>query len=134
MNKKSPLYSFSYFVLFSLHLLYEDMKLNHLKKRFLADLVKILHRVASDLKLSEYVHHYWMDFPNKCSFSQSNLMGKPLFEIANYPPSFAKTPPNIYLHLYNMLQKKKVDPFPYIFKINNRTRDLIQVHEFNPYF
>lgn len=127
VNKRAALYPFVSWILFSLHLLYEDMKLNHLKEKFLPTLAKVLHHLASDLKLSDYVHHYWMDFPNKCPFNQSNSYGESPIEIINFPSSFHKAPPNIFQHFCNMLLKKKVDPYPFIFKVNNRTKDLIQV-------
>lgn len=104
------------------------MKLNQLKYRFLPALAKILHHLSCDLKLSQYVHHYWMDFPNKCPFNESSCSGESQIEVDNYPPYLNKSPPNILQHFYHMLLRRNVDPYPFIFKINNRTKDLIQVH------
>lgn len=126
LSKTGILYPHALAILFSLHLLYEDMKLNDLKRRFLLPLVKVLHRLACDLNLLNYVHHYWLDFPDVCPFSGS--WDKTRTDV-NIPSYFSEIPPNIFEHFCNMLLKKDVKCYPYMFKVNNRTKDFIQVRK-----
>lgn len=45
---------------------YKDLKLNTMKIDLLPMVVQLLHQLATDLKLEEYVYHYWKDYPLFC--------------------------------------------------------------------
>lgn len=102
------------------------MKLNELKRSFLPSLVKMLHHLASDLQLVNYIHHYWMDFPSICAYKCRSTVDITRNNIIA-PSYFTDVPPNIYKHFYDMMLKKNVEPYPFMVKVNNRTKDLIQV-------
>lgn len=46
---------------------FEDLKLNTMKTDLLPMVVQLLYQLATDLKLVEYVYHYWKDFPLYCN-------------------------------------------------------------------
>ena len=50
-------------VLFCLHLLYEDLKLDVSFWSELSMMAKMLAMLSADLQLDEYLLHYWQDFP-----------------------------------------------------------------------
>ena len=50
-------------VLFCLHLLYEDLKLDVNFWSELSMMAKMLAMLSADLQLEEYLLHYWQDFP-----------------------------------------------------------------------
>jgi len=37
-----------------------------MKSNLLPMIVQLLYQLATDLKLDEYVYHYWKDYPNCC--------------------------------------------------------------------
>ena len=53
-------------ILWCLHLLYEDFKLDKASLVYLSPMSMVLSKLAGDLKLGCYVEHYWKDFPMSC--------------------------------------------------------------------
>ena len=66
LDTNAPLFSNISNVLLTLHLLYEDSKLNKFHWKGCPTLASFLSRIAADLNLKSYVHHYWRDFPTAC--------------------------------------------------------------------
>lgn len=48
-------------------LIFKDLKLNTLKNDLLPMIVQLLYQLATDLKLEEYIYHYWKDYPFICN-------------------------------------------------------------------
>lgn len=46
---------------------FKDLKLNTMKTDLLPMIVQLLYQLATDLKLDEYVYHYWKDNPHFCN-------------------------------------------------------------------
>lgn len=46
---------------------FKDLKLNTMKTDLLPMIVQLLYQLATDLKLEEYVYHYWKDYPLFCN-------------------------------------------------------------------
>lgn len=44
----------------------KDLKLNTMKNDLLPMVVQLLYQLSTDLKLEEYVYHYWKDHPIFC--------------------------------------------------------------------
>nr|CAD7198790.1 unnamed protein product [Timema douglasi] len=129
VNSIAPLFTSMPLVLFSLHLLYEDLKLNVLLVESLPSLAKLLHQLASDLRLNEYSHHYWKDFPYDCplsSWKESQILETELKKLA-LPSFMTAEPPDLFHHVYSLLKKHKVPPFPYISRLNRKTRNIVQL-------
>nr|CAD7262920.1 unnamed protein product [Timema shepardi] len=129
VNSTAPLFTSMPLVLFSLHLLYEDLKLNVLLVESLPSLAKLLHQLASDLRLNEYSHHYWKDFPYDCplsSWKESQILETELKKLA-LPSFMTAEPPDLFHHVYSLLKKHKVPPFPYISRLNRKTRNIVQL-------
>lgn len=93
IDTNAILFPYIYDILFSLHLVYEvciilyskkiiiikftlkfffeDLKLNTMKTDLLPMIVQLLYQLSIDLKLEEYVHHYWKDHPLFCKRNYS---------------------------------------------------------------
>jgi hypothetical protein len=52
----------------------QDLKLNMLLAESLPLLAQLLHQLACDLQLQEYVLHYWKDFPFHCPLVTCSLV------------------------------------------------------------
>jgi len=124
--------SFNYLphVLFVLHLLYEDLKLDCLYWDDAQLLATLLIPLASALKLVRYCDLYWRDFPSLWSkdsvplslgITQATDLEKLLPLIQRI-----EAPPNIYVHLLSILSSRKVSaPYPHIKLVNTRSKDLV---------
>lgn len=53
--------------------LFKDLKLNTMKSDLLPMIVQLLYQLANDLKLEEYIYHYWKDYPLFCNRHKLSL-------------------------------------------------------------
>lgn len=128
-NIKAPLFSHLPSILFALHLVYEDFKLNTLHWEFCSLLVTCLHQLASDMRAGQYLHHYWKDFPTICPLNGAPTQ-VPLEEIQNLtiPAYYTECPPHVLGHLYTIMGGIEVEPFPYIPEVCTTTRNLVLLY------
>ena len=112
-------------VLFVLHLLYEDFKLDALTWNDAQLMIALLLPLASALKLDKYCDFYWRDFSLVCDrirpgFIQANDMDKlqPMLQrILN--------PCHIYNHLLTISRRKKtLSVYPHVKHVNTRSKHL----------
>jgi hypothetical protein len=61
--------------------LLQDLKLNMLLAESLPLLAQLLHQLACDLQLQEYVLHYWKDFPFHCPLVTCSLVRHVAFDV-----------------------------------------------------
>lgn len=116
---------------FSLHLLYEELKLNVLRKKDLKMLSDFLSKVSYDLGLHCYQMYYWKDYPNHCDISKySNrvqLNQANLKNVTHWPCIDNDRPISIFQFLHDLLCDQTTYAYPYVRNINPRTKDVIQV-------
>ncbi|CAL1682145.1 unnamed protein product [Lasius platythorax] len=126
INVQAVLYPHLPLVLFSLHLLYEELKLNSVLSESLPLLGQLLYQLSIDLKFEMYVHHYFLDSPSlsylKTVESQISDSDLQKITIPNYMP---RKPPNIFETLNNTLNGIEITAFPYLSHVNPRTRNVI---------
>ncbi|XP_075976673.1 anaphase promoting complex subunit 1 [Anticarsia gemmatalis] len=128
-NTNSLLFPYVLQVLYSLHLVYEEMKLNTLLCNNLKPLSSFLYQVAKDLKLDAYVNHYWLDFPTELNleYEEESQISEGSLKKLCEPAYFSKDPPNIYGYLNAMLKDNDVGYYPYLADVNNMSRDIIEI-------
>ncbi|KAL1461424.1 hypothetical protein WDU94_013324 [Cyamophila willieti] len=124
INTSAILYPSLYSILFSFHLLYEEIKLDSLLLDTLPMLVRLLYVLCVDFDMKEYAHHYWLDYPYLCKRTNER---KPFKHSLNMPAYVEPSPPNIFKHLYQIVKQTPNSLYPFINKVNNRSRDLIQL-------
>ena len=115
-------------ILYSLHLVYEDLKLDPTMKEDLRSLALMTYELSLDLKLDKYQAHYFIDFPDLVQirsfcyvensdagkFVQSNLM--------------ANEVPHIFKYIANIISRasdKDHQPYPYVPNLNDTSRDIV---------
>ncbi|XP_012223687.1 anaphase-promoting complex subunit 1 isoform X2 [Linepithema humile] len=126
INVQAALFPHFPLILFSLHLLYEELKLNSVISESLPLLGQLLYQLSIDLKFEIYTHHYFLDFPSlfylktvKSQISESDLQK---ITIPNYIP---QKPPDIFETLDNILNGIDTTTFPHLSHVNIRTRNII---------
>ncbi|KAJ8719345.1 hypothetical protein PYW08_011520 [Mythimna loreyi] len=128
-NTNSMLFPYIIQVLYSLHLVYEEIKLNTLLWSNLRPLSTFLYQISKDLKLDAYVNHYWLDFPTDLNLEyedESQISEGSLKKLCE-PVYFCRDPPNIYAYLNSVLKDLDVGYYPYLAEVNNMSRDIIEI-------
>lgn len=128
INVQAVLFPHLPLVLFSLHLLYEELKLNSVISESLPLLGQLLYQLSIDLKFEMYTHHYFLDSPSLCHLKTvtSQISDTDLQKIAipNYIP---RKPPDVFETLDNMLNRIDVVTYPYLSHVNPKTRNIIYI-------
>ncbi|XP_077273571.1 anaphase promoting complex subunit 1 isoform X1 [Temnothorax americanus] len=126
INVQAVLFPHFSLILFSLHLLYEELKLNSVISESLPLLGQLLYQLSMDLKFEMYAHHYFLDSPSlsylKTMKSQINDSDLRKIAIPSYMP---RKPPGIFETLNIMLDGADVTAFPYLSHVNPRTRNIV---------
>ncbi|XP_043478595.1 anaphase-promoting complex subunit 1 [Leptopilina heterotoma] len=127
INTQASLFPYLPLVLFSLHLLYEELKLNCLMTESLPLLAQLLSQMSKDLKFDHYLHHYFLDYPKQCKINfVSQITDVDLQKIT--PPNYmSMKPSSIFETLNNLMNFENVTPFPYLKHVNTKTRNIIQL-------
>lgn len=124
INSNDPLYVHAGQILCALHVIYEDMMLNHTKD--CTPLLELLYLLACDFDLHEYRHYYLAENwkiskrVRKTHQLSSSLAGSNIF----MPRLFEQTPPS-YLKWARLFLSKsdngsQLSPFPYIGSVTSR--------------
>ncbi|XP_032663807.1 anaphase-promoting complex subunit 1 isoform X2 [Odontomachus brunneus] len=128
INVQAALFPHLPLVLFSLHLLYEELKLNNVISESLPLLGQLLYQLSADLKFEMYTHHYFLDSPSLCYLrtvtSQISDTDLQKITIPNYIP---RKPPDMFETLDNMLNGIDVIAYPYLNHVNPKTKNLIYI-------
>lgn len=125
INTHSLLFPQMKLILYCLHLIYEDLKLNTLRHGDLMNLAFFLSKLASTLNLESYLVHYWKDFPDVCSLKSTNIADHEKMHDYSF---IEEGPPSIMKFLHNMIQGTKIDkPYRYLTNINIRSKDIIEI-------
>lgn len=126
INVQAILFPHLPLVLFSLHLLYEELKLNSVVSESLPLLGQLLYQLSIDLKFEMYSYHYFLDSPTlyylRTVTSQICDSDLQKITIPNYMP---QKPPGIFETLDNILNGINLVTFPYLSHVNPRTRNVI---------
>jgi len=126
MDPTAPLFLYLPALFWSLHLLYEELKLDTSLYGEMPFLANLLSRLAADLKLSDYQHHYWRDFPENSFSVAANSQRQ--YDLCQLSPELLarlsvrslinEEPPCIYTHLRQIQLNQTVKPFPIIHSLN----------------
>ncbi|GAB0094323.1 Anaphase-promoting complex subunit 1 [Sergentomyia squamirostris] len=117
-------------ILFSLHLLYEDLKLSLSTQQYLQPMAEFLYQLAMDLNLDQYCLHYYLDFPHLAQkISTSYLTETDLTSLQNLNLIISTEIPRIYKGVYDILRMEGVgcvEAYPYVGRINIMSRKVIK--------
>ena len=125
----SILFPFLPYLMYSLHLTYEEMKLHSLLHESVPQLLEVLFLFASDLRRVLYQDHYWRDFPTICSqMNSASRIPEADVRTLSFPNYFTETPPSAFAYLQSLLQTEnytQVSPYPLIPASCPRSRALV---------
>ena len=113
VSVSAPMFQYIPAILWSLHLLYEECKLDTSLHFCLPHLANLLSQLANDLQLANYLHYYWADFPHYVppSAGQSQLTPSLVTKLSP-APHMTPQPPNIISHLTSICTGAVHDQFP----------------------
>ncbi|XP_008202865.1 anaphase-promoting complex subunit 1 [Nasonia vitripennis] len=114
-------------ILFSLHLLYEELKLSSIMSESLFLLSKLLYQLSMDLNLHVYRQHYFSDFPVLSKNQTEFLVNDADTNKIAIPSFISADTPSIFKNLYNLLTFSNVTSYPYLVQVNPTSRNLIQL-------
>lgn len=129
-QSNAPLFSELPLVLFALHLLYEDMKLNTSLNAEVENLGTLLYLLAIELNLQPYAYHYFLDYPwyLKSIKSQCRLREDDWTKFKNLDSYINLTPtPSIFSFINSIVKEQKCAPYPYMSKINELSKNMALV-------
>ena len=115
VNTAAQLFQYIPSILWSLHLLYEESKLDTAQHHHLPQLASLLSQLAHDLQVPDYVHHYWQDFPlivQSPSVARQSQLSPALVSKLSPAQHMTSSPPSIISHLTNICSGVKVEPYP----------------------
>ncbi|XP_062701630.1 anaphase-promoting complex subunit 1 [Aedes albopictus] len=118
-------------ILYTLHLVYEDLKLEPLMRNELKLLSEFLYELSSDAKLEKFQLHYFLDFQHlvdlrSCCFIKEEDRTK----FINVNDIDFENIPKIFSYIHTILlnpNKPEMRHYPCLEKINNRSRDIILI-------
>lgn len=129
INSNSVLFNQIRVIHFTLHLLYEDLKLNVYRSGDLKYLGKFLCKLSKDLGLNDYLIYYYKDFPETYIYHNQSYKQMIQLDMKNVTvwPLMSEKPIGVFQYLYKILKKEELGPYPYIKNLNERSKDLIQL-------
>ena len=127
MSSTAPLFPYIPTLLWSLHLLYEELKLDLGQADQLGRLAGLLSRLAADLQLPHYQHYYWQELPHATltpHTPRASQLAPAL--LSRLSPASHRTPkpPSVVHHLTQLACKQEVEPFPLLPGLSLSTQTL----------
>ncbi|XP_055636412.1 anaphase-promoting complex subunit 1 isoform X2 [Toxorhynchites rutilus septentrionalis] len=118
-------------ILFKLHLLYEDMKLEPLLENYLKMLAEFLYELTLDLKLEIFQLHYFLDFQHLAHLrSHCSIRNEDSSKFMNVSKDDFEQVPNIFQYLHTLITNPtnvNVPVYPCFERINCQSRDIILI-------
>ncbi|KAM9365814.1 anaphase-promoting complex subunit 1 isoform 2-T3 [Pholidichthys leucotaenia] len=125
-DSSAPLFPHIAALFYVLHLLYQELQLDELQRARASSLVCLLHQLARDLRLEEYVDLYWRDYPSLISgLTEITFLDQALIDQMQRPSFLRPEPPCVFSWLSRCLRGDENAPFPYLPGICPRTRLLV---------
>lgn len=126
VNPKGILFPHLRNIHFTLHLLYEDFKLNTLYGECVLPLAKLLSQLSINVGLRDFTLHYWKDFPKYVGIKGPKI-DEALFKCFNVWQGLSDKPVSVMAHVCELLKGHNLLPYPHFMHVNGRSRDIIQV-------
>lgn len=129
-DAQAPLFPYIPLILFSLHLLYEEMKCDSTMLPYLEHLGEFLYRLSLDLQLDNYCLHYFLDFPKFAHIQQNICISEndlKKLQSQEYLDSKGMVP-NLFKSLNDLISNGTSQiKFPFIRCVNEQSKNLIQI-------
>ncbi|XP_017050802.1 anaphase-promoting complex subunit 1 [Drosophila ficusphila] len=129
VDVSAPLFQMIPAIFFSLHLLYEDLKLDAVFYSALPYLATFLHQLAIDMQLDSYVLHYILDFPELSNRTgKLSLLGAEHGAMMLHQELLRVPAPSVFAQLEHIIVgEEEVLPYSFVACVNERSRNLLQL-------
>ncbi|KAG1696502.1 Anaphase-promoting complex subunit 1 [Nymphon striatum] len=130
-NQDAPLFVHVPAIFYTLHLVYEEFKLNTLLwKDNLHLLAALLLQLSRDLRLKSFEDYYCRDFPNLfgSNVNTESQINEEYLKNMQYPNYLSQQPPSVFEWINSVLKGLNPDPFPHLVDINMNTRNIILLY------
>lgn len=118
-------------ILFTLHLVYEDMKLYPMLRNDLKLLAEFLYELSLDLKLEKFQLHYFVDFQHLIHLrSHCFIKKEDSVKFVNVSDTDFEHIPNIFQYIHALIANAgnaELLPYTCMERINSRSRDMILI-------
>lgn len=115
-------------IFYTLHLLYEDLKLDTSLVNEIKWLGQLLHQLSVDLNLKPFECHYVTDFPELLRNNRQVIIkdqdANKLLHTSFY---FSTDVPNLFKFIYSVICGVATRPYPYIKEINVTSKNIAQI-------
>lgn len=135
LDANAILYHHIPIVIYTFHLLYEDIKLDATMQGFLEPTAELLYRLALLMKLDHYALHYFTDFPRLIHVEPAHTIPDQTLEAFRHRAFLIKTIPSIFNFIYTELVGEGVPDsgtspstrYPIIRNVNYRSFQMLKV-------
>ncbi|XP_034650000.1 anaphase-promoting complex subunit 1 [Drosophila subobscura] len=129
VDMSAPLFQMIPAIFYSLHLLYEDLKLDVIFQAAQSYLAGFLHQMAIDMQLDNYVLHYVLDFPELThKTSKLSLLSFEHGSMMQHQELLRVPTPSVFGQMEHIvLTREEVLPYSFIECINERSRNMLQL-------
>lgn len=124
----APLFASIPAIFYTLHLLYEDLKLDFSMRNEMKLISEFLCQLVTDFKMDNYRFHYIKDNPKLCFISSKSEISPADSELFKRKELIG-TPLSIFQEIANLSCSSNVDfqRFPYIPNVNLRSKDIYEI-------
>ncbi|XP_077996954.1 anaphase-promoting complex subunit 1-like [Glandiceps talaboti] len=130
MDTTAPLFSYVSTILFALHLVYEELKLNNMLSKNSQDLAALLAQMSSDLQWVRYIDHYCRDHPTLVGIIKPEhvQMLPEHYQLLQQPSYLTSEPPSVHQYLFTLIKGMNINGYPYLTDINKKSHDIILLY------
>lgn len=120
-------------IFYTMHLLYEDLKLDGMMTAYLPALAEFLYQLAIDLQLECYCLHYFLDHPKVAYLTSNSFITDSETKQLQNQHYFSGEVPSIFKHVYGLLTSVNEgvpvtqDGYPYMSNVNDLSKRVVQV-------
>lgn len=125
-HSEAPLFAHIPVIFYTIHLLYEDLKLDASLNSEMKSISEFLCQLATDFKLENYRLHYIKDNPKMCYVKSKREISSADCELL-IKKELIGTPLSVYQEISNLIGSTEFKPYPYIPNVNSRSKNIFQI-------
>ncbi|KAJ6638177.1 Anaphase-promoting complex subunit 1 [Pseudolycoriella hygida] len=114
-------------IFFTMHLIYEEIKLDALLRSHQSSLAEFLYLLAMDLQLDSYCLHYFLDEPHLVYMNSNSMISDGCAKKFKYTQYLQYEVPNIFRFVCDIINKKPATRYPFINLVNDTSKKVVQL-------
>jgi anaphase-promoting complex subunit 1 len=127
-HSDAPLFPHIPAIFYTMHLLYEDFKMDLTMKSEMKLIAEFLCQLSTDFKLEKFRYHYIKDNPKLCNTKSKREISTSGSEILLRKELIGSHDPiSVFHEIAKLTCKSKFDPYPFIPNVNNLSKDIYEI-------